>query len=91
MFSISTVVGGVVEERALMLLLLSLFDAADDAALPPSLSALGRPRFRAALNILQCAYLFIYRSVHLMVSIASMHFLCMSDVEPPRKTNGPHR
>ena len=53
MFSISTVVGGVVEDRALILLLLSLLDAASDAAAPLALSllALGR-RFFAALNIL---------------------------------------
>ena len=69
MFSISTVVGGVVEERALMLLLLSLFDAAADAALPPSLSALGRPRFLAALNILLCIYLFIGSPLILVSSI----------------------
>ena len=50
----STVVGGVVEERALMLLLPPSddFDAAPLPPLPASLLLLGRLRLLAALNIL---------------------------------------
>ena len=74
MFSISTVVGGVVEERALiLLLLLSPLPDSLDAAPPPllaSLLALGRRLF-AALNILlQCFSLHVFLAVELRLSLS---------------------